>query len=143
MIFSWFSCTGNRPFFLFSCRKFKHQELCHSNQDAVTYSCFSFISGEKNLQEFPFPTLLHGEYDDSENVGVLVFLDLHTSNFKLCDPELQRISSHDQIEKVISTLGHFRTFLQIVFCSSISIIHSLKTILLSKKKPTILRTIIK
>ena len=76
------------------------------------YSCFSFISGEKNLQEFPFPTLLHGEYDDSENVGVLVFLDLHTSNFKLCDPELQRISSHDQIEKVISTLGHFRTFLQ-------------------------------
>ena len=32
--FPWFSCTGNRPFFLFSCRKFKHQELCHSTRDA-------------------------------------------------------------------------------------------------------------
>ena len=105
----------------------------------MTYSCFSFISGEKNLQEFPFPTLLHGEYDDSENVGVLVFLDLHTSNFKLCDPELQRISSHDQIEKVISTLGHFRTFLQNtvffrVLNSYISINQSMTIILINFTK---------
>ena len=52
--------------------------------------------------------LLYGEYDEADQVGVLVFPDLlHSTNYRLADPELQRFSSQGQIEKVISTLANF------------------------------------
>jgi hypothetical protein len=56
---------------------------------------------------FPLPTLIHGEYDDVQKVGVLVFADLYGLNYNLADPDLHRVSSQGHIEKVIKTMAAF------------------------------------
>ena len=57
--FSWFSCTGNWSFFLFSCRKFKHQEMCHSNLGA----CHSSKNFEISAKLRAFKIVKMGVFD--------------------------------------------------------------------------------
>ena len=55
------------------------------------------------------PKLLHGEYDDEAQNGVMVFTDYRENHYELADSDLKRISSQNQIEKVISTLATFHS----------------------------------
>ena len=42
-------------------------------------------------------------------IGVLVFADVHGLNYDVADPDLRRISSQNQIERVISSLATFHS----------------------------------
>lgn len=55
----------------------------------------------------PLPKLLHGQYDEENGLGVLVFADLQSLNYELADPDLKRISLQSRIEAAISTLASF------------------------------------
>ena len=55
------------------------------------------------------PELLHGLYDEEEQMGVLVFTDVHGLNYDVADPDLRRMSSQNQIERVISSLATFHS----------------------------------
>lgn len=57
------------------------------------------------FEGFPIPKLLHGEYDDQSQIGVMVFANI--GDFSVADPDLKRISCEDSIERVISRLAFF------------------------------------
>ena len=68
-----------------------------------------FLGYTDDTNVLPLPKLLHGEYDDEAQNGVMVFTDYRENHYELADSDLKRISSQNQIEKVISTLATFHS----------------------------------
>ena len=68
-----------------------------------------FLGNTDDTNVLPLPKLLHGEYDDEAQNGVMVFTDYRENHYELADSDLKRISSQNQIEKVISTLATFHS----------------------------------
>ena len=55
------------------------------------------------------PKLLHGEYDNEAQDGVMVYTDFHSLHYDVVDSDIKRISSQNQIERVVSTLATFHS----------------------------------
>ena len=88
------------------------------NQIVLVYICIPgslitiqvlFLGKTDDTNVLPLPKLLHGEYDDEAQNGVMVFTDYRENHYELADSDLKRISSQNQIEKVISTLAAFHS----------------------------------
>jgi len=89
---------------------FKKEMLVHQ---VVITQLHNFVEKKRGKTDdtnvLPLPKLLHGEYDDEAGIGVMVFTDYRENHYELVDSDLKRISSQNQIEKVISTLATFHS----------------------------------